>query len=246
MFVVKGPKLARRGALVEAQGVYVRAGGMEYLYSNSTDASLAVAPGYNAYVPRIPLLTNDASDSARELFMQCSENPGNLYTGCPVVVKGEATECEESNALGGSRDLPCLNVVEAFAQQQLVLPPPPEPQHAAPPQPPPPPPAQITTGYISIDGVWKKYMRVNGVLKQPSGPEASEYVSEAEINRAWREAIHRCKVHALINIIGTVLQMGANERACRSSANVKYGMLEGRNPNLGPPPPSSSPAPGRK
>lgn len=109
-FVIKGPRLAKDAAHLKVSGVYVREGNMRYLYANSTDATLAVAPGYTGYVPKITLLTSNASTRARKVLLQCSENPASIYTGCPVTLNGAATDCEEATAFGGSRELPCLEV----------------------------------------------------------------------------------------------------------------------------------------
>lgn len=108
-FAIDGQKMASEGIKVLVNGAYLRQGDSEYLYADSTaiEIQMGSAPMYE---PHIALLTDDATDQAKSKFLACSEDPAGAQIGCSVTVEGTVTTCEETNAYGTSRSLPCIAV----------------------------------------------------------------------------------------------------------------------------------------
>ena len=110
-FEIDGPKLASEGVKVLVSGAYLKEGrGIGYLYANSAAILMKNRSEDPVYAPRIALLTRDASEKARTKLLECSEDPGAAMVGCSVTVVGTATTCEQENAFGAKRSLPCIDV----------------------------------------------------------------------------------------------------------------------------------------
>jgi hypothetical protein len=82
---------------------------MEYLYGSQYDVEMENTsdPGY---IPRVPLVTDDATENARSTFLDCAEQPGSSETGCLMTVVGIVTICTETSVYGAAVQTPCLDV----------------------------------------------------------------------------------------------------------------------------------------
>jgi hypothetical protein len=103
-FVLDGRKLV--GAEVVLSGVYIREGNLDVLYADVRAATMA---HQGLHQPNVPLLTDDAQRELRQYLLTC-QSKASAQIGCPVTVLGRVTTCRLSNALGDSRQEPCVTV----------------------------------------------------------------------------------------------------------------------------------------
>ena len=107
-FVLDGRDLASKATKVSLGGVYIRQGNLDVLYANVQAAMIANSRGLHQ--PNVPLLTDDASREFRQHLLMCQSNPASAEMGCPVTVLGRVITCKLSNALGATREEPCVAV----------------------------------------------------------------------------------------------------------------------------------------
>jgi hypothetical protein len=109
-FAVDGAKLAAQNAKVSLTGSYILQGNLGMLY---TDMQAVIMTRYHPDAgtqPNVPLLTNDASHKLRQRLLSCQTDPSAAQVGCTVKIRGQATMCPLTNALGAAHEAPCVNV----------------------------------------------------------------------------------------------------------------------------------------
>ena len=109
-FVLDGRNLASKGAKVSLNGVYMREGNLDILYADVRAAMLDTRQGLHQ--PSVALLTDDAPRDFRQHLLICQSNPMSAQMGCSITVLGRVTTCTLSNALGSTRQEPCVDVEE--------------------------------------------------------------------------------------------------------------------------------------
>jgi hypothetical protein len=107
-FVLDGKDLASNAAKVSLGGVYIREGNLDVLYADMRALMMVTQQRLNQ--PNVPLLTDNASREFRQHLLTCQSNPASAQMGCSVTVLGGVTSCRLSNALGASREEPCVAV----------------------------------------------------------------------------------------------------------------------------------------
>jgi hypothetical protein len=109
-FAVDGPKLAAENAKVSLTGSYILQGNLGRLYA---DMQAVIMTRYHPDAgtqPNVPLLTDDASRRLRQRLLSCQTDPSAAKVGCTVKIRGQATMCPLTNALGATHEAPCVNV----------------------------------------------------------------------------------------------------------------------------------------
>jgi len=109
-FAADGVKLAAAGAKVSMSGAYILQGNRGMLYA---DVQAIIKMRYvpkAGIEPKVPLLTNDASERFRRRVLACQTDPSASEVGCAVNIRGRATLCTVTVASGDTREAPCVNV----------------------------------------------------------------------------------------------------------------------------------------
>jgi hypothetical protein len=103
--------MASKQSRISMKGTYVPDGNMEWFFSSPQDAIQVSAGGYNSSnIPRIPLLTEDATREFRQFLLRCKSNPSSSQLGCSAVISGHVSQCSITGPLGANRSLPCIVV----------------------------------------------------------------------------------------------------------------------------------------
>lgn len=104
-FVLDGKDLARKGAKVAINGSLSREGGIDVLFKDNY-SKFRAREGKD--VPHVSLLIDEtAARDFREYLLKC-----RAAGYCPVTILGHATNCAVTNAFGGSRETPCVQVTD--------------------------------------------------------------------------------------------------------------------------------------
>jgi|GEM_PF-5500637 len=112
-FMLDGKELSGRSAKVSLRGFYLPAGNIDLLFADQKSVIMVTTyPDIGGNVPRVPLLTDDASRDLRQYLLRCKADPGAAQIGCPITIIGNVTMCEASGPLGAHRELPCVAVVD--------------------------------------------------------------------------------------------------------------------------------------
>ena len=109
-FAADGVKLAAAGAKVSMSGAYILQGNRGMLYA---DVQAIIKMRYvpkAGIEPKVPLLTNNASERFRSRVLACQTDPSASEVGCTVKIRGRATLCTVTIASGNARETPCVNV----------------------------------------------------------------------------------------------------------------------------------------
>jgi hypothetical protein len=110
-FALDAKNLAATQARISVKGAYVPDGNFEWLFASQGEAVQAsMSPVQARNVPRIPLLTEDASREFRKFLLNCKSIPGADRTGCLTAITGHVSMCSVTGPFGGSRTLPCVVV----------------------------------------------------------------------------------------------------------------------------------------
>jgi hypothetical protein len=106
-FLLDGKVLTDKEAKIAINGVYLREGNLDYVF---TSRRAAVMDRDGQAQPNVPILTDGATREFRQQQLNCLSNPGCASFGREVTVLGHASICKLTNAFGVERDTPCVDV----------------------------------------------------------------------------------------------------------------------------------------
>ena len=110
-FALDAKNLAAAQVRISVKGAYVPDGNLEWLFASQGEAVQAsMYPAQGRNIPRIPLLTEDASRDFRQFLLKCKSIPGADRTGCLTAITGHVSMCSMTGPLGSNRTLPCIVV----------------------------------------------------------------------------------------------------------------------------------------
>ena len=110
-FALDGKSLAATQARVSMKGSYLPDGNFEWLFPGQVEALHARSnPGQGRNIPKIPLVTEDASRDFRKTLLKCKTTPGADQMGCLTVITGHVSQCTVTGPLASGTSLPCIVV----------------------------------------------------------------------------------------------------------------------------------------
>ena len=108
-FMIDAPQLSAAKQHVEVSGVVIMKGQAEVMYESQQDLLIDTRTAAMRR-PWIGLEVDNASRSLRTTLYYCSTIPQTAYAGCPVSVRGVATNCNSVNGFGAVITVPCIAV----------------------------------------------------------------------------------------------------------------------------------------
>ena len=109
-FASDGAKLAAANAKVSLTGSYILQDNRGVLYEDIQAVMKMRFHPEAGSQPSVPLLTDDASPRVRRRLLACQTDPSAAQVGCTVTIRGLATTCRLTDALGAAHEGLCVKV----------------------------------------------------------------------------------------------------------------------------------------